>query len=531
MSERERERDRERRKRKAHQQGQAAFLAAELPMPAQKRKSNPSKQVEIDISSQATPAIAVDLGGGGNADMMLEVLGDTSLWTGQWGRPYKWMDEALHRRNHLRDERMRILEERLVSLMRQRHPNEEPLHIVLGQTAQDEVIVCGRVVSEAAASLMNDRSMLLEGYTPVAMFDKDDDGERRTAIRVSLNIVACKSVLAFPGQVVCVLGRPSSTGTAFYARDFVGGLSLPSPPASLPSSVPSSAEGKLRVFVLAGPFSLENSLDYSALETSLRFVGTCRPHLVVLLGPFLDASNQRVSSGEPMIEEDEGIETFDGIYRDIVLPTLQRSLVALRQNSPETIVAVVPSLEEILNFHPLPQPGLDTMLAPMLMDPHGLDGLRGVQFLPNPVHLQLENQVLLSITSADVLMPVLRSGLVLRPEEKRLDAAAKALLLQRSLFPVLPRDPAQVSESRAQALNFPEERLPDAIVSPTQVGDLGGTRVAATMFANPGSVCGPTSRGGFVELRLNRKLAEGCAPGGGGGSMHGVQEVVVHRVN
>merc|ERR1719203_2275530 len=102
--------------------------------------------------------------------------------------------------------------------------------------------------------------------------------------------------------------------------------------------------------------------------------------------------------------------------------------------------------------------------------------LLGVKFLPNPAHLDL-NGLRVSVTSADALSPVLRSGLVLRPEERKIEQALRLLQQQRSLFPVLPREPARVSEARAAALDFPGKVVPDVAIFPSVSGTASGMLV------------------------------------------------------
>merc|ERR1719277_2006618 len=119
----------------------------------------------------------------------------------------------------------------------------------------------------------------------------------------------------------------------------------------------------------------------------------------------------------------------------------------------------------------MPQPPLDAELAPSVENASGginrLEQLKslGVKFLPNPAHLDI-NGLRVSVTSADALSPVLRSGLVLRPEERKIEQALRLLQQQRSLFPVFPREPAGVCEARAAALDFPERSVPDIMIFP-----------------------------------------------------------------
>jgi len=289
-----------------------------------------------------------------------------------------------------------------------------------------------------------------------------------------------------------VVGRSSMSGTTFHARDF-----LPGVPSTL--ATPPKVDRPLHMMIASGPYCLRNGLDYTPLEQVLDHAAQHRPQVLVLLGPFLDAANQQVVSGETVLPGTTEPCSFDDIYTDHVLPTLLRGVAPLRRASPPTQVLVVPSLEEALCFHPLPQPPLDTSLC---VEAGVHEQLRriGVQFLPNPAHL-LINGLRMSFTSADALSPVVRE-LVLKPEGKKIEEALRLLLHQQNLFPVLPREPAQVAESRAAALDFPNGALPHICAFPSAVGVASGTNVDGTLFVNPGPLCRPAALGTFAETRV-----------------------------
>jgi len=175
----------------------------------------------------------------------------------------------------------------------------------------------------------------------------------------------------------------------------------------------------------------------------------------------------------------------------------------------------VPSLEEVLCFHPMPQPPLDVALGPDVASSGVWEQFdkMGVRFLPNPAHVKI-NGVRVSLTSADALSPVLRE-LVLRPEGRKIDEALRVLLRQRTLFPVVPREPAQVSEARAAALDFPDGEAPDVVVFPSITGTASGAVVDDTLVVNPGSLCRPAVLGTFAEVLLMPADALGGAGGAG----------------
>jgi len=416
----------------------------------------------------------------------VRLLGDEKLWTGKPGRAYRWMDETVENRVAAQDDQLVALEGQVLNAVRAkpcaRHAlgegDDEIAAGIVGVSSQAEVVLCGRLVCEGLEGRLNERSILLEGTQ-----------SSRGAARVHLNLAGCNQLAAFPGQIVGVFGR-SGTGSTFHARDFVAGI-----PPTMPE-VPPPADAQTSMIVAAGPFCQRDSLDYSALEQVLEHALSVQPRVLVLCGPFIDANNVKVSSGDTVLPGESQPRPFEEIYTEYLLPLLNRYIQPLRKRC-GTEVLMVPSLDEALCFHPLPQPPLDISLP---LEARAFAQLKPlVTFLPNPAHFEI-NGLKVSVSSTDALSPVLRE-IVLRPPDRKIEEALRLLLYQRSLFPVLPRDPPQVSEARSEALQFPFADLstPDLCIFPSAAGAPTGTFVDGTAFINPGVLC-KGALGTFAEV-------------------------------
>jgi len=422
----------------------------------------------------------------------MELLGDSKLWTGSRHGAYSWADESLEDRAASRDARLANMEAAYTAVLCKRGSEDDIPVGTIGVPAQSEVVLCGRIVCEGLEGRLNERSLLLEGSRASA----------GAGARVQLNVAECKQLSVFPGQIVGILGRSGMTGTNFHARELLSGL--PPPPAISPAG-----DGSLHMMVMSGPYCLRDGLDYMPLEQALRHAAKEQPQVLVLLGPFVDAGNQKVAAGEPTLPGDKEPCTFEEVYTQHFLPKLARALQPLRRSNPSTEVLIVPSLEEVLCFHPLPQPPLDVALGPEAAATgiwEQFDKM-GVRFLPNPAHVKI-NGIRVSLTSTDALSPILRE-IVLRPEGRKIDEALRLLLRQRTLFPVVPREPAQVCEARAAALDFPDGEAPDVCVFPSVSGTSSGTVVDDTVVVNPGSICRPAALGTFAEVLLMPAAALG----------------------
>lgn len=417
-------------------------------------------------------------------------LGDETLWQGKRNGAYEWMNETLEDRVHAQDERLALVEDSVTAALQELYPEAKVGRV--GGSEQAEVVLCGRVVCEGLEGKLNERAIILEG-------SRASSG----SARMRLNVAECKSFAAFPGQIVGVVGRSGSNGSAFHARDYMAGLPIPvSMPAAMPAAgvSGSAVEAPLHMMVASGPYCLRDGLDYSPLERVLEVAAAKKPDALILFGPLLDASNQRVIAGDPVLPGDDDPRPFEDVY-EFVLQKLGMGIRALRGACPKTQIFLMPALDEVMHFHPMPQPPYTSSMIREADQRGWLTRMASnplhVQMLPNPAHIRLSG-LKMSLTSCDALQPLLRD-ILLRPEGKKVEESLRQLLRQRSFFPVLPRDPPQVSEARAAALDFPEG-VPDVCIFPSQCGGLSGTFVEETAFLNPGSVCKPAALGTFAEM-------------------------------
>merc|ERR1719253_223944 len=275
--------------------------------------------------------------GGALAPVSVELLGDRQLWSARRNDRkggYVWMDEALEDRAASREQRLTACEGQVAQAMLQRHAGEDIVVGSVGVPTQQETGLVGRIVCEGLDGKLNERSILLEGSRASSK-----------GARVQLNVAECPQIAAFPGQIVGVLGRSGMAGTTFHARDFIAGLPSDAAPTAAPSA-------PLHMMVLSGPYCLRDSLDYTPLEQALEHAAREMPQVLVLLGPFLDANNAKVSSGDTTLPNEEEPRSFEEVYSDHVLPLLSRCLAPLRRGSPPTEVLLVPPPDEVMCFHP-----------------------------------------------------------------------------------------------------------------------------------------------------------------------------------
>lgn len=75
----------------------------------------------------------------------------------------------------------------------------------------------------------------------------------------------------------------------------------------------------MNVLTACGPFTFGDDLDFAPLHDLVKQINEMNPHLVILMGPFLDAKNKKIESGN-----------LDHTYQeefDIFLQKLQVSIL------------------------------------------------------------------------------------------------------------------------------------------------------------------------------------------------------------
>lgn len=267
----------------------------------------------------------------------------------------------------------------------------------------------------------------------------------------------------------------------------------------------------VRVTVAAGPFCTHANLDYRPLEELLRTVSRNGTDVLVLLGPFVDASHPVVSEG-----------TLNVTYEELWKEKLQRivnHVVDHNVHHPPgkriQRVVLVPSLLDMHHAAVFPQFPLhvDSVVASLPREHRDL-----VVSVPNPTVLRI-NGVSFGFTSVDPLRHMCGSIYGRRPEghglSLRLEAAAH-LVEQQSFVPMQPL-PADVPLDSAHLAHaeFGEE-TPQVLVLPSLLEPFADV-VKGALVVNPSTlVRGKDGGGCYCELTLYPKPSEDALDEGEG---------------
>ncbi|XP_032790219.2 LOW QUALITY PROTEIN: DNA polymerase alpha subunit B [Daphnia magna] len=256
----------------------------------------------------------------------------------------------------------------------------------------------GRICCDATSgSRLNTSSLLLEGTRNTS-----------SGQSVPLDVSQLREFSFFPGQVVAVEGS-NPTGKKMVVT------SVTTPPINpvLKTDVSIEGRGPLNVMVACGPFTLPDDLEFAPLVEFIQQVNALLPHLVIIMGPFVDVKNKKVECGD-----------LDYTYQeqfDIVMKELQSKIT----NSVQ--VCIIPSWRDVhyRTVYPTP-PFPQENKAP------------NVNFFSDPCVLNV-NGIFIALTSTDILFHLSKEEIAVTPHgSDRLGRLVSHLFSQQSFYPLNP---------------------------------------------------------------------------------------------
>ncbi|KAI0372220.1 DNA polymerase alpha, subunit B [Pilatotrama ljubarskyi] len=339
-------------------------------------------------------------------------------------RAYRYMYEKVSERSEVLDDRI----DHFGELVKAYYDIEE-----LGDPSAEDTTVVGRIVLDAESTSsgpvkLNEASLMIEssrmmgsGARVPLRFDP--------AVKVRRGARNTGGVGLFPGAIVALKGK-NGGGGSFLATEILTLPPLDSPSEGLVKS--ENGDTSFSMYVACGPFTPDADLAYHPLQTLIAKLKTAKPAVVLLIGPFIDASHPSIKTGD-----------VDAPPRDIFRTELVDRLREFLDASPGSVVLLVPSTRDILSDHAVfPQCELPRALC---SDPR-------IRLLPNPARFTI-NGVHIAASSVDVLFHLRKEEFFKRAEVDPLPASSSSsgsdapdamanlcrhILQQRSFYPIFP---------------------------------------------------------------------------------------------
>ncbi|ROT71047.1 hypothetical protein C7M84_010632 [Penaeus vannamei] len=222
------------------------------------------RQARPQSAAPVFPLASTDI----NAMRVIPMGGDEVL-----SQVYKYMFEKVRDAADVLDDVITSLADQMITDLN----TEEYSQLRL--PSNEAVCAAGRICCDSVGRL-NFASVLLEGSREIS-----------SGSAVPLDLTHLSEFSLFPGQIVGVRGV-NTTGNKLVVQELLPGKVLPPPDSP---AIIKNATGAVQVVVASGPFTTTDNLLYEPLTDLLSVLKENPPHMLILLGPLLDAAHPLIS--------------------------------------------------------------------------------------------------------------------------------------------------------------------------------------------------------------------------------------------
>ncbi|XP_045459983.1 DNA polymerase alpha subunit B isoform X2 [Harmonia axyridis] len=320
------------------------------------------------------------------------------------------------------------------------------------------IVTYGRIFNDGKGQL-DMHSIMLEGTA-----------ELNSGQCVHLNIDKVHDKAIFPGQVVVVKGKMLS-GDKLIAEslytDAIGDLSLE----------PAVTEDPLRIIAAAGPFTLDENLDYDPMRDLLEYVSTNKPHVLILMGPFIDENHPIISKGDIAVR-------YDAFFENLI-----ESISAALEDTNIQIV-VISSMKDVHHHKVYPTP------------PYKLrENYPNIKYFPDPCLFKI-NDLILGATTTDIMYHIAKEEVVTMKKSDTLSRLPAHILQQRCFYPLYPpNSEVNVSYQFLESYGM-MERLPHVLLLPSKFKTFA-KNIQGCVVLNPERLTKGNIGGAFADLSIS----------------------------
>ncbi|VDP25713.1 unnamed protein product [Schistosoma mattheei] len=308
-------------------------------------------------------------------------------------------------------------------------------------------------------------------------------GSETDAVPLDLGFSKDLSYSVYSGQPLLIRGV-NPTGHS------LGVMEIFQIPISKPPFInPDKCLGNLHIMVACGPYTLSNSHDPTGLFNLLRSVKQSKPHVLILLGPFVDSEHPGIQSYSET--------TYEELFQSRV------NSVSEWCNHLSIRLIIISSWRELHHDPVYPTPPIDKSWiekTPHLVST--LSSYEKVQFAPDPCLFQIGEYVF-GLTSVDILKDLsceeISAGC---SGSDRITRLCRHILASSSFYPVHPPDDGLPLDYPlwSQYAQFPV--TPHCLILPSKLRQFV-KNVDGVLCINPGYVSRGEAFGSYAEIVVN----------------------------
>lgn len=242
--------------------------------------------------------------------------------------------------------------------------------------------------------------------------------------------------------------------------------------------------------ILYGPFLKSDSIDITLFSRTLMNIANSDPHCLILGGPFISVENTLFQKGEisflsnnltnsSQVDEETRVSLCFFEYFSLILDKIEEVFLNKRTN-----IVIIPSVKDILNIYPIPQPKYDSKLVNI--EKYELFKRKRLNFIGNPQIIKI-NEVIFGVTNYEMIDEIL-SNSVKSTKTSNIDQVLDSVLKQSSFLPVLPMKKENFQSNLL--LEYREfeklviETIPDVYITPFKNIPLA-KKSNSSIFINP----------------------------------------------
>ncbi|KAK0187998.1 DNA polymerase alpha subunit B [Armillaria mellea] len=391
-------------------------------------------------------------------------------------RAYRYMYEKVSERSEVLDERI----DEFAELIREHYKIPSSGFSDPAASTDEDVMVVGRIVQESEAepgTKLTESSLILETSRMLG-----------SGSRIRGGALGAGGISFFPGALVALKGK-NGGGGSFLASEVLAFL-----------SDPGVSESPFSMCIASGPYTSDSDLSFKPWRAYLPVLKSKKPTVVLLIGPFIDASHPLLKMG-----------AIDTTPLKLFHAQFTKPLRSYLDSSPGSIAILVPSVRDLVSFHAVyPQSEFSSEVS---------NGDSRIHLLPNPAQFSINN-VKFAVTSVDVLFHLRKEELLKRgeeidsivpssPEDTGTDSMANTcrhVLQQRSFYPLFPVPQELAHEvnldvTHSQLLRLGElddgNVAPDVLIIPSRLKHFSKS-LDATSTLNPSFL----SKGTYAILQV-----------------------------
>lgn len=378
--------------------------------------------------------------------------------------------------------------------------NDPEQYLVATNTRSTESItVCGRIVVDDtdSNSRLTTSNILLEGDRYIS------NGKR-----INLRLGLLQHYTLFPGQY-CIVQGLNETGHTLIAENILSSALLPhrllqQQQLQQYNTINNYNTGDeflspLSIMIAAGPFTVVDTLNYQPLYDLLQRVYLQRPHVLVLIGPFIDCEHPAIHGNDSSAG---GVELFTTATYSELFDDLMNEIIA-RLTDIQTRIVIVPSTRDIHHTPVYPQPPFKINSSASYYSAVNTGKL---QMLSNPTTVSI-NDVTFGISSSDCLQQMAAQYELAKVDmnaavkQNRVQRLAAHFIQQQSYYPVCPSTTQSVDYSHESRITMPY--TPDLLIMPSKIkyfaSDIGNNCIAI----NPESITKGNSAGFYAHVTVH----------------------------